>query len=46
MLDNGLIPAVDTDSDGIIDAADADVDGDGTLDNGTDTDGDGINDPE
>ncbi len=34
----------DTDNDGINDEADADVDGDGTLDNGTDSDGDGIND--
>ena len=34
----------DTDNDGINDEADADVDGDGTIDNGTDSDGDGIND--
>ena len=34
----------DTDGDGIPDGADADVDGDGIIDNGTDTDGDGIND--
>ncbi len=34
----------DSDNDGIPDAADADVDGDGILDNGTDDDGDGIND--
>ncbi|KGK28698.1 hypothetical protein EL45_19430, partial [Cellulophaga sp. E6(2014)] len=35
---------IDTDGDGIPDGADADVDGDGTLDNGPDCDGDGIND--
>lgn len=34
----------ETDKDGINDEADSDVDGDGTLDNGTDSDGDGIND--
>ena len=34
----------DTDGDGILDGADADVNGDGIIDNGTDTDGDGIND--
>ena len=33
----------DTDNDGINDVADADVDGDGELDNGKDDDGDGIN---
>ncbi|WP_186439765.1 Ig-like domain-containing protein [Cellulophaga sp. RHA_52] len=35
---------IDTDGDGIPDGADADVNGDGTLDNGPDCDGDGIND--
>lgn len=34
----------DTDNDGIHDAADADVNGDGIIDNGTDNDGDGVND--
>ncbi|WP_423997617.1 hypothetical protein [Maribacter sp. IgM3_T14_3] len=34
----------DTDGDGIPDGADADVNGDGILDNGGDCDGDGIND--
>lgn len=34
----------DKDNDGIIDAADVDIDGDGVNDNGTDTDGDGIRD--
>lgn len=34
----------DDDDDGIPNLADADVDGDGVVDNGTDTDGDGIND--
>jgi len=34
----------DTDNDGINNEADADVDGDGNIDNGKDSDGDGIND--
>ncbi|WP_299163272.1 gliding motility-associated C-terminal domain-containing protein, partial [uncultured Tenacibaculum sp.] len=34
----------DTDGDGIPDYADSDVDGDGVIDNGPDSDGDGIND--
>ncbi|WGK68907.1 hypothetical protein P0082_10530 [Candidatus Haliotispira prima] len=34
----------DYDGDGIPDGADVDIDGDGTKDNGKDTDGDGIND--
>tara|TARA_R110002049_G_scaffold272291_1_gene449775 strand:- start:7112 stop:13801 length:6690 start_codon:yes stop_codon:yes gene_type:complete len=34
----------DDDNDGIPDDEDADVNGDGTVDNGTDSDGDGIND--
>lgn len=33
---------VDTDGDGIPDVVDADIDGDGIIDNGTDMDGDGI----
>ena len=41
---NDANESVDTDGDGIGDTADADVDGDGTVDNGTDSDGDGIND--
>ena len=35
---------IDSDGDGITDGADADVDGDGFLDNGCDMDGDGIHD--
>ncbi|WP_422083634.1 gliding motility-associated C-terminal domain-containing protein [Ulvibacterium sp.] len=35
---------MDDDNDGIPDNEDADVDGDGIIDNGTDSDGDGIND--
>ncbi|WMW77971.1 LamG-like jellyroll fold domain-containing protein [Flavobacterium sp. 20NA77.7] len=34
----------DCDGDGILNGSDADVDGNGTIDNGTDIDGDGIND--
>jgi hypothetical protein len=39
---NGNNP--DTDGDGILDGADADVNGDGIIDNGTDSDSDGIKD--
>ena len=42
--ENSTKASNDTDKDGINDEADSDVDGDGTLDNGTDSDGDGIND--
>jgi len=40
---NDASETTDTDGDGIGDHADADVDGDGVVDNGIDTDGDGVN---
>lgn len=41
---NSTASGNDTDNDGIPDTIDADIDGDGIVDNGPDTDGDGIND--